>query len=47
MREFLRGYPDAGGDDLESGVGRQGVEGGGERRVAAPDQESGPAVRVL
>lgn len=38
---------DAGGDDFHSGIGQQGVEGGGELRVPVADQVPGPAARVL
>ncbi len=40
-------YPNAGRDDLETGIGHQGVEGGCELRVAVSDQEPCPAARVL
>jgi len=40
-------YLDAGRDDLQPGVGRQGVEGVGELGVSVTDQEPGPAARVL
>lgn len=48
FRERVRsGYLDAGGDDLQAGVGQQCVEGGGELRVSVSDQELGSVVRVL
>src|SRR4030088_3335642 len=40
-------YLDAGGDDRQSGVGQQSVEGGGELRVAIADQEPGRVAYVL